>query len=373
MLPAGFRSPIRDVRIGALQDAFLIAAIGMILAIRLDLWATNYPQIGGGGLHIAHLLWGGLFMVVAIILLLSFRGSGLRMPAAIIAGVGFGFFIDELGKFVTEDNNYFFKPAAGIIYLVFIGLFLITRAMQTRRGFSPREYLVNAVDVLTDAARRDLDETERAQALRLLDRADPDDPMTGRVRELLQSSQALPARAPNRPERFAKAVRSRYLEVLTRPWFDRLVAAVFMVWALSSLLTVGALALAIAFEIGGVNDVVSVGQVSGDDVSFINVASLASSIVAGLLVMAGVWRLRRGRRLDAWRLFERALLVQIFVGQFFAFIESQFAAVFGLILNVLLLITLRLMIRNERRGVEAGRAPAAPSASGAGTVAGQPG
>jgi hypothetical protein len=45
----------------------------------------------------------------------------VRRAAAIVGGVGF--FIDELGKFITEDNNYFYNPAAALIYLIFIGLF----------------------------------------------------------------------------------------------------------------------------------------------------------------------------------------------------------------------------------------------------------
>jgi hypothetical protein len=56
-------------------------------------------------------------MVIAIGLLLTLLGRGPRVPAAIVGGVGFGFFIDELGKFITEDNNYFFEPAAALIYL----------------------------------------------------------------------------------------------------------------------------------------------------------------------------------------------------------------------------------------------------------------
>jgi hypothetical protein len=46
-------------------------------------------------------------------------------------------------------------------------------------------------------------------------------------------------------------------------------------------------------------------------------------------------------------MFERALLVQIFVGYFFEFLRIQFSAVFGLALSLLLLITVRYMIRGE--------------------------
>src|SRR5262245_60066952 len=118
------RAP-RNAELGSLLETFLIAGIATVLVIRTQLWPTAYPQLGGGGLHIAHLLWGGVFMVLAIGILLIFLGRGPRRPAAVIGGVGFGFFIDELGKFITEDNDYFFKPAAGVIYLIFILLFLL--------------------------------------------------------------------------------------------------------------------------------------------------------------------------------------------------------------------------------------------------------
>ncbi len=72
-----------------------------------------------------------------------------------------------------------------------------------------------------------------------------------------------------------------------------------------------------------------------------NIASLASSLLSALLVARGVLRLRDGRRAGAYRDFERALLVAIFVTQVFAFVESQFGAVFGLAVDLLLLAGLR--------------------------------
>src|SRR5256886_16802432 len=100
----------------ALLDTFLVAAIATVIVIRIFLEATGYPQLGGGGLHIAHVLWGGLGMLVAIVLLLLYLSPTTRLVAAIVGGAGFGAFVDELGKFVTSDNDYFFKPTAAILY-----------------------------------------------------------------------------------------------------------------------------------------------------------------------------------------------------------------------------------------------------------------
>src|SRR6478672_8743534 len=110
---------VRNVDAGSFLESFLLAAVSAVLGIRVYLELTGYPQIGGNGLHIAHMLWGGVLMVVAIVLLLAYLGKGMQHLAAIVAGIGFGTFIDELGKFITSDNNYFFEPTIALIYATF--------------------------------------------------------------------------------------------------------------------------------------------------------------------------------------------------------------------------------------------------------------
>src|SRR3982751_6648780 len=107
------RVPIRSAE-PELLDTFFVSAVSTVVLIRILLEATGYPQLGGGGLHIAHVLWGGLGMLVAIVLLLLYLSPTTRLVAAVVGGAGFGAFVDELGKFVTSDNNYFFKPTAAI-------------------------------------------------------------------------------------------------------------------------------------------------------------------------------------------------------------------------------------------------------------------
>src|SRR3954466_13417978 len=167
--------PTPRLEFGSLHETLIIAGVTTVLVIRTQLWLTNYPQLGGHGLHIAHLLWGGAGMLVAIVLLVSFISPVVRRVGAILGGIGLGFFIDELGKFVTSDNNYFYKPTAAIIYIFFIVFYVITRALQSRRSRSQQEYLVNAIELAKDAAIGEMDEDERRLALRLLGKANSTD------------------------------------------------------------------------------------------------------------------------------------------------------------------------------------------------------
>ena len=220
--------------------------------------------------------------------------------------------------------------------------------MQNRRALSQHEYLVNAADAVTEAARRGLDAKQKRRAIELLDRADPADPLTGALRELLERLETTPERESSVLGRLAESTRDTYERLVERPRFVWLIGGVFVIWALISLLTLGSLALALGLELGGTGGPVGITEVVGDEVSFINIATLVSSLVAGALVIVGVWWLHRGRRLEAYEWFDRALLVQIFIGQTFTFVESQFSAAFGLAFDILLLITIRMMIRGER-------------------------
>ena len=103
---------------------FLVVAVATVLATRFALFITGYPQLGGNGLHIAHVLWGGLLMAVGVMGLLSFNGRVIRPVGSFLAGVGFGLFIDEVGKFLTSNNDYFFTPSIAIMYVVIVLLVL---------------------------------------------------------------------------------------------------------------------------------------------------------------------------------------------------------------------------------------------------------
>ncbi len=359
------RLSARSVELGDLLDAFLVCAVGTILVIRLQLYLTNYPQLGGGGLHIAHVLDGGLLMMIAIVIAVSYLTRTARKVAAVLGGIGFGFFIDELGKFITEDTNYFFKPTAALIYIIFILMYLSFRALQRRRGFSSREYLVNAIELIKEAAIHDLDEAERRRAMQLLDRADPADPLVGHVRELLRSAEAIPTRRPGRATRFVLGARDLYLRTVQSPSFTRVMNAVFVLLAIGSLIQILTLVFVVGESLEGNGFFAQLGDAfaKAGNLSFISYAAILSSLASAVFVLIGVYRLRTSTRLAAYRMFDRALLIEIYVTQVFAFAKSEFSAVFGLAVYLLAWVTLRYMMGAERRieHLDAGGAVPAPA------------
>src|SRR5215218_8929286 len=171
MSTSGTRSPyllraglVRNVRTAELLTTFVVAGVTTVLVIRLVLRLSGYPQLGGRGLHIAHVLPGGLLMLVAMFLLLAYVGPVVRPAAALIGGIGFRLFIDEVGKFLTADNDYFYRPAAAIVYVVFVLIVLGANFVTNRRPIDPREQLANAVDQAVEGVAGGLSQRRRAQA-----------------------------------------------------------------------------------------------------------------------------------------------------------------------------------------------------------------
>ncbi|HOT24696.1 MAG TPA: hypothetical protein PLB30_08400 [Thermoleophilia bacterium] len=338
-------------------EFFLVSAIATILLVRAALAATGWPQLGGGTIHFAHLLWGGLGMLIALILFMAMQGRLWRQLATLAAGIGFGLFIDELGKFITADNDYFFEPTVAIIYVVFVVLLLLARAITRERTVSPQAALVNAFDLAKEAIIRDLDDSEREHALALLALCDQGDPV---VRDLRTMLEHLPLSGSRTSvyQRMKHALERLYRSLTRRSWFKTIVVGWYVI------VTLGALT----------SPFVSGGDVA--DLDFAERGELVSAFAAGVLVLIGVIGWRRSR-LIAYRWFERSMLVTIFLYEFFAFYKDQLTAVFGLVIVLVTYATIRLMIREEeaaeaaRVAAEAARVAAETAGSAAAETGGR--
>ena len=321
---------VRRVQAAGQFEVFFVSAVGTILIVRAALALTGWPQLGGGKIHFAHLLWGGLGMLIGIILFIALQGFLWSLLATLSAGIGFGLFIDELGKFITSDNDYFFQPAVAIIYLVFVGLFFLFHWLGSVRFLSQQAALVNAFDYAKEAVLRNMDEGERATALVLLGKSDQRDPL---VASLTQMLQAMPAQASPTDTSLQKAkarLTRFYGRLLHRRWFKVVVVGWFLLIALAGFVSV-------------------IVNLSTDlHVSFAEAGLAITSLISGALVVIGVVRFRHAR-LKAYRWFERAVLVNIFLGGFFSFYIQQLGALYDLVFLLLTYATIRYIIGEERR------------------------
>ena len=346
--PPGRRRFLRDLDAGAHLDLFLVCAVAAVLLIRFYLRLTGYPQIGGGALHIAHMLWGRFLMLAALILLLSYLDRGVRPIAAVLGGVGFGTFIDEIGKFVTSDNDYFFAPAPSLIYAVFILTYLATRSIHRDRIATREEYLVNAMREVEEVVAGDLSREERERALGYLRRGDPESPLVACMLDLVERSDPAPAAGKSLPLRLRDALFDRYRALTRLRLFGRLVVAFFF---LQFLVTI-AHAIGIAFFSVGLDDLLRLPLLgtaglarAGGSVS--EWGQFLSSLLACGFIGLGIYRFRRSR-LEGLRTFQKSVMVSIFLTQVFLFASRAWAALAGLLFDLLLFMALRFMIESER-------------------------
>jgi uncharacterized membrane protein YdcZ (DUF606 family) len=305
----------------------LVCAVSTVLLTRSFLAATGYPQVGNSSLHIAHVLWGGLLLTAALIATLAFLSPSAKSVAAVMGGIGFGLFIDEVGKFVTKDVNYFYKPAIAIIYVSFVVLFGVIRVLA-RRGFTADEAVLIALDSLQRSAVGTLTDERRAETLALLQSTGASGPLVDGITPLLdrapaQDDELRPA------ERVERRLHAAWRRLSGFRYFEEIVYAVLLVAAAVSLAEIGWLLRDGFGHLG-----------------FSEKAFAITTIVADAMVLVGALELRRSRY-RALRWFEHAVLLQITVGQVFLYTTEQLAATADLFALLVLWVLLRYGIRFE--------------------------
>ena len=335
---------LRDLHSGHHLELFLVSAVSAVLAIRLYLRLMDYPKVGGESLHVAHMLWGGLLMLAALLLLLAFLGRSSRRVAAFVGGIGFGTFIDEVGKFVTHDNDYFYRPAVALMYVTFVLTYLALRSVR-HRDPTHQEYVVNALQELEQAALRDLQPEERDRALRYLARADPSDPLVAGVRDFLHRAEVRPAPATGRLVRTREALLAQYREIARHPHFARALVAFFVAQLVVKLAHVALVIADTDAYVAIASRVSMLGHEVGGS-SIVQWLQLGSSLASTAFVLLGVATIRRSR-LRALRMFQRAMLVSIFLTQVFTFYHAQWFGLVVLAFNLLVLLALEFMIEHE--------------------------
>lgn len=329
-----FRQVKRNTEAPLLFESFFVAAVASFLGIRWFLALTGYPQLGANGLHVAHMLWGGLLMLVALLLLLAFLDRSVTYLAAVIAGLGFGTFIDEIGKFVTADSDYFYRPAVALVYAAFVIAFLVARAFVGQRRISEREGLANVLHQLAALPNGPIEPDDRARIASLLALADPKADRTRLAKQYLSD---LPTTIEHKSlletirERLAKG----YETVMANPSAERALTVGVVGYAVLAVVGVGLVATTVSGS-GSTSDATTASIV----------AQLGSTVAGAALVGRGVISLPSSR-IVAYHWFIRGILVWILITQVFVFYSSQLAGLGGLVVDLVAYGSLQFAIDRE--------------------------
>ena len=273
---------VRDTDTGNLLELLMVVAVATILINRVILAATGYPQLSPGDLHIAHMLWGGMLMFIALVMLFRYWNPSVRRLAAFFGGMGFGLFIDELGKFITDNNDYFYKPTIAVIYVIFILMYLLFRGFAEKSELSSRELQVNG------NLRRDLGDLHDTSS------------------KLLKWYDAVKKQFEDSVDR-----------IIAIKGFIPVLMIVFVFLNLT--------------QLGIIFGVISPGWLPMNDTSGFSIVGI---FISGVMVLMGVLVLRRSLH-HAFLWFKRAVLVSIFIAQIFLFYHSQLTAIWGLAVDLL--------------------------------------
>src|SRR5215210_3867683 len=311
----------------------LVSCALTVALTRLFLVLTGYPQIGNSAFHLAHALWGGLALFLAGMMTLIVQNRGAAVVVALLTGIGFGLFVDEVGKFITQRNDYFFPLAAPIIYGCLVVILLVTELAGRHQLRSPRAHLLAAIDLSQTVADGTVTHTEMRAMSEHIRRAREDglDPASA---ALLDGMETALTRADQIDDTKTFSARTRHrLRELTERWLPadrarrgaRLALLVFCLFGTVELV----LLLVSAFQGGGMAEIfqITVGdRPLGRFGRGVEIATWALGLTVAVLSGMAIWAMRPKhlRREQALRYGYTALLVLLLLGNLLSSYVSQF-------------------------------------------------
>jgi hypothetical protein len=315
----------RYIHYEGITNLFIFSGISTVVITRVFLHLTGYPQIGShSGLHIAHVLFGGLLMMVSLMLLFTFI-SHIRflLMNAVIGGVGFGLFIDEVGKFVTKDVNYFYKPAFVIMYVIFISIFLLFHLLQ-RYAVSQNELFLNSIESLKEAFLGNINTPKQQQALLYLTQCTAEPSLVPSMASYFSSLSPSPSSLG-----LKEKAKSYLYGMMDKKWFSVLLTVFFLSEAFVLIL------ITIMFALSdGVIDITES-------------IMIGTCVLRIVLILSGILFLARLPK-RTYILFWYTTLLSITIMELFRLYDEPVYALYWLLIDGGLLLVLHYLINREQ-------------------------
>lgn len=335
---------VRNIHGAGSVETFLLVSISTILITRGYLELTGYPQVGGRTLHIAHALYGAVAMVIALVTTWMFIGSRVTRRATVIGGIGFGLFLDEVGKFVTVDNDYFYGPSAEIMYITVLVLLVFTKILRNARPLTAHEYTCNAARIAANGLAHGLAEKDKNAAIEMLDIAasqNADDYTVDALRRLILDA----SRTEDTSGRFPQSRTAIWLRrCLAARWIPITVGCVLAAFAF-----LGIVVGIIQITLGGVEFEDDSGEITISQMGPASALLFASAVLTLLIVVPSIIGMRQPDRI--WPLIGLRLAALTFTGlnALAHFATEGFGGIAGIAFGALALFFLSQHIALHRK------------------------
>ena len=321
----------------------LLSFVATVSVVRSFLVLSGYPQIGSGTLHIAHVLWGGLILYIAAILPLIYISPRLHNVGAVLSGVGMGLFIDEVGKFITRQYDYFFPAAAPIMYVFFLLVVILVIMINRPRVVDGRAELVQALEIVREQLYRPLEPVEREHIERDLNKVIDTDPNTlhqDMARRMLELVRSDPRTAPETRPAWWRRLTKQLEQWLTERRLSSFLGVGMVLLGLVTLknplqvwlehvIPNSALVAFLQSHAGR--------QIAPTDAPTLFITRLALEVLVGLLLLVSVGLLVAGKKRLACNLGYFSLLVSLVVLDMLLFYFEQFSTVAIVLLQLVVL------------------------------------
>ncbi len=329
---------------------FLIAGAASVLGTRLYLHLLSYPQISAGYFHIAHTLFGSVLLTLSTLFLLTFHGRRVRQLSAVLAGLGFGLSIDEIGKYMTRNNDYFFQPVPMIIYLVFIILFFLYRYFDRYTPHHPKELVYDLIENLEEIAENNFQKKVKKLLSSLITqiRSAPEQAykeFTHGVENMLETLPLISKPTPRYVHRLHSSW--QWLDDFTaerKPVFYFLLC-IFFVYIINTFLsTFSFLEIVIRRQYSELPYVID------SRTEWIMITTqLLSQLVSAVMMVRGFYFLVKRKRIRALELFKNALAVNLLITNVFTFYFKQFSASVELLIVIGMYAIVHNILEDEQR------------------------
>jgi hypothetical protein len=172
----------------------------------------------------------------------------------------------------------------------------------------------------------DLDDEEKQRALKMLQNIKHDGTTVASIKKILQDTVPAHSHQIGSFTKIKNFFEEIYHKLTNKPWFAKRLILFFSIISIVNL----------------VESIINISTTSG----FFEWGELITSGASGIIVVIGIYWMRINR-IVTYKIFKIAVMISIFLTQFFRFYQQQLVAVVGLMISIFIVGSLQYLILQE--------------------------